>query len=393
MRLTDTQKDQVITLTRELVRAKSLPGQERDAAVICERWMKELGYDEVWVDRYGSVIGRRLGMRDGKTIHFDGHTDVVPATSPEKWRRDPFGGELSDGRIWGRGSSDMKGPLAAMICAGAFAPREQFDGAIAVSASVGEETLEGPALAAILREHPADAVIIGESSELKIGVAQKGRAGIQIETHGVPAHSSRPEEGVNAVYKMMQVIERVRAMPAPIDPVLTPGISEVVEIVSSPYPGTSIVPDGCRIRIDRRLVRGETRESVLSTFRDALRSIEDVEVHYLRVTLPCYTGAAFEMEDFHPAWVTPRGSGLVKCAEAALAQVGLPIGYFASRYCANGSASAGEMGIPTLIFGPSTPAVAHTIDEYIEVEELLRGTEAYAALAIEVLRHEGANFA
>jgi len=140
-------------------------------------------------------------------------------------------------------------------------------------------------------------------------------------------------------------------------------------------------------------VRGETRESVLSTFRDALRSIEDVEVHYLRVTLPCYTDEVLEMEDFHPAWVTPRDSGLVKCAEAALAQVGLPIGYFASRYCANGSASAGEMGIPTLIFGPSTPAVAHTIDEYIEVEELLRGTEAYGALAIEVLRHEGANFA
>jgi acetylornithine deacetylase/succinyl-diaminopimelate desuccinylase-like protein len=287
----------------------------------------------------------------------------------------------------------MKGPLAAMICAGAFVPRELFDGAIAVSASVGEETLEGPALAAILREHPADAVIIGESSELKIGVAQKGRAGIQIETRGVPAHSSRPEEGVNAVYKMMDVVERVRAMPAPTDPVLTPGISELVEIVSSPYPGTSIVPDGCRIRIDRRLVRGETRESVLSAFRGALLGIDGVEVRYLHVTLPCYTGEILEMEDFHPAWVTPRESALVKCAEGALASLGLPIDYFASRYCANGSASAGEMGIPTLIFGPSTPSVAHTIDEHIEVEELLLGTEAYAALAIEVLRHEGDHFA
>ncbi len=386
MNLTDSQRGQVISLTRELVRARSLAGQECDAAAICERWMKQLGYDEVGVDRYGSVVGRRRGSSPGKTIHFDGHIDVVPATSAERWTRDPFGGELSEGKIWGRGSSDMKGPVAAMICAGAFVPREQFQGTIAVSASVGEEELEGPALAAILEEHSADVVIIGESSELKIGVGQLGRAGIHIETHGVPAHSSRPEEGVNAVYKMVEVIERVRTLPAPTDPVLTPGISEIVEIVSSPYPGTSIVPDGCRVRIDRRLVRGETRESVLATFRDALRGIDGVDVRYMQVALPCYTGETIVSDDFHPAWVTPRDSDLVKRAEKALASVGLPVDYFASRYCANGSASAGEMNIPTLIFGPSTPALAHTVDEYIEVEQLVAGTKAYMAISVEVLR-------
>ncbi|HLF29317.1 MAG TPA: YgeY family selenium metabolism-linked hydrolase [Anaerolineae bacterium] len=386
MRLAQTEYEQVVALTRELVRAKSLAGQEREAALICERWMRQLGYDEVWVDRYGSVVGQRHGVGPGKAVHFDGHLDVVPATSPEEWQHDPFGGELSDGKIWGRGSSDMKGPVAAMMCAGAFVPRDQFRGTITVSASVGEEELEGPALAAILQEHPADVVIIGESSELKIGIGQKGRAGIQIETHGVPAHSSRPEEGVNAVYKMIEAVNRLRALPPPIDPVLTPGISELVEIVSAPYPGTSIVPDGCRARIDRRLVRGETRESVLAWFQDALRAIDGAEVRYLQVTLPCYTGATIVMDDFHPAWVTPRESDLVKRAERALASVNLPVDYFTARYCANGSASAGEMNIPTLIFGPSTPALAHVVDEYIEIEQLVHGTEAYMALAVEVLR-------
>jgi putative selenium metabolism hydrolase len=340
----------------------------------------------VWVDRYGSVVGRRRGAGTGKTLHFDGHLDIVPATSPDEWKHDPFGAEVSDGRIWGRGSSDMKGPVAAMVCAGAFIPRERFNGSIVVSASIGEETLEGPALKAILDQHPADVVIIGESSELKIGIGQKGRAGIQVETRGVPAHSSRPEEGVNAVYKMVEAIGRLRAAPAPTDPLLTPGISELVEIISSPYPGTSMVPDGCRARFDRRLVRGETRDSVLAGFRDVVRDIDGVEVSYLQVTLPCYTGETIVMEDFHPAWVTPRDSELVKCAERALAAVGLPVDYFASRYCANGSASAGEMNIPTLIFGPSTPVVAHTIDEYIEIEQLVRGTEAYMALSVEILK-------
>jgi len=386
MPLTQEQANHVIALTRELVQAKSLPGQERDAALVCERWMRQLGYDEVYVDRYGSVVGTRRGVAAGKTIHFDGHLDVVPATSLEKWKHDPFGAEVSDGKMWGRGSSDMKGPLAAMICAGAFLPRENLNGTLRVSASVGEEEIEGPALAAILEEHSADFVIIGESSELKIGIGQKGRAGIQIETHGAPAHSSRPEDGVNAVYKMIEVIDRLRAIEPPTDPALTPGISELVEIISAPYPGTSMVPDGCRARIDRRLVRGETRESVLAGFCKAFEDMDGVEVRYLQVVLPCYTGEKIVMEDFHPAWVTPRESELVKAAERALAAVGLPVDYFASRYCANGSASAGEMSIPTLIFGPSTPSVAHTVDEYIEIDHLLRGTQAYMALSIEALR-------
>lgn len=386
MKLTEAQREQVIALTRELVRIESLPGREREAALVCERWMKQLGYDEVWLDRYGSVVGRQRGAAGSRTVHFDGHLDIVPATSREKWQHDPFGAEMSGGKIWGRGSADMKGPLAAMICATAFLPREAFNGTIAVSASVGEEEIEGSALAAILEELPADVVIIGEPSESKIGIAQKGRAGIRIETRGVPAHSSRPEEGVNAVYKMTEVIERVRAMPAPTDPVLTPGISELVEIVSSPYPGTSIVPDGCRIRIDRRLVQGETREGVLASYRDALRGIDGVDVKYLTVTLPCYTGAEIVAEDFHAAWVAPRDSDIVKRAERALASIDMPIDYFASRYCANGSASAGEMNIPTLIFGPSDPAVAHIVDESLDVEELIRGVEAYMAIGVEMLR-------
>ena len=279
----------------------------------------------------------------------------------------------------------MKGPVAAMICAGAFVPREQFNGTIAVSASVGEEELEGPALAAILKQQPADVVIIGESSE------RRWRRPARARRH--PHRSARRAGALFAPRggRQRRVQDarshRARARAARTDrPGADPWHSEVVEIVSSPYPGTSIVPDGCRVRIDRRLVRGETRESVLAMFREALRGIDGVDVRYMQVALPCYTGETIVSDDFHPAWVTPRDSDLVKRAEKALASAGLPVDYFASRYCANGSASAGEMNIPTLIFGPSTPALAHIVDEYIEVEQLVRGTEAYMAISVEVLR-------
>jgi putative selenium metabolism hydrolase len=386
MRLNETQRQQVIALCQELIRAESMAGHEREAAQVAERWMRDLGYDDVWVDQYGSVVGRRHGDRPGPNLHFDGHLDTVPATGLDQWTRPPFSGDRAEGRIWGRGASDMKGPDAAMICAGAFLPRDAFAGTITVSASVGEEEFEGAALLSILQEHPADAVVIGEHSELGIGIGQKGRAGISVRAAGRLAHSSRPEEGVNAVYRIMEAITRIRSLPAPQDALLGPGINELVEIVSAPFPGTSMVPDGCRVRFDRRLVRGETPESVVAPLRAVLADLEGVEIDYLQVTLPCYTGATLSGADFHAAWETPKDAPLVQAAEAALRQLDLPVAYFTARFCSNGSVSAATLGIPTIIMGPSSPALAHIVDEYIEVEELVRGAEVYMALAQAALR-------
>jgi putative selenium metabolism hydrolase len=383
--LSDSQADALIALCRELVQAESLAGREAAAAGVAEHWMRRLNYDEVWVDRYGSVVGVVHGRQPGPNLHFDGHLDVVPATAHAAWQHAPFGAELSDGKIWGRGATDMKGPDAAMICAAAFLPRDAFNGSITVSASVGEEELEGEALKAILQQRPADFVVIGENSNLAIGIGQKGRAGIRLEARGRPAHSSRPEEGDNAVYKLIAAVQRLRSVPPPDDDLLGPGIMELVEIVSEPFPGTSIVPDGCRARFDRRTVRGETAESLLADLRNAIIDLPDVQVNYLDVQLPCYTGAVLGKPDFHAAWETPPATPIVQAAERALQQCGLPVSYFTARYCSNGSASAGELAIPTIILGPSDPALAHTIDEHIAVADLMRGCEVYMAVSREIL--------
>ncbi|NJN18942.1 MAG: YgeY family selenium metabolism-linked hydrolase [Oscillochloris sp.] len=384
--LTSAQSDRVIALCRDLVRAESLAGRESAAAAVAEQAMRELGYDEVFVDPYGSVVGVIKGAAPGPNLHFDGHLDVVPATARNSWQHDPFGGELSAGRIWGRGATDMKGPDAAMLCAAAFVRRNELRGSVTVSLSVGEEELEGEALKMILRRRPADFVVIGENSNLAVGIGQKGRAGLRLSATGIPAHSSRPEEGKNAVYALIEAIERVRALPLPADDLLGPAVCELVEIVSSPFPGTSIVPDGCRARFDRRLVRGETPESLLAELRAALQDLSAVQIDLLDVTLPCYTGAVLRKPDFHAAWETPHAGVLLRAAEAALGACGLPVAHFTARYCSNGSASAAELGIPTIILGPSDPALAHTIDEYIAVDELERGCAVYIALIEQILR-------
>jgi len=381
MNLTDSQQEQVIALTRELVQAKSPSGQEGEAASVVAQWMKTLGYDKIWTDEYGSVIGKRWGSGPGKNLHFDGHLDIVAATQPDSWRYPPFEAQVAEGRIWGRGTSDMKGPLAAMICGAAFLSQEEFKGTVTVSASVGEEGWEGAALGAILREHPADAVVIGESTNLTLGYAQKGRAGITFRTQGQAAHTSIPQKGLNAVYKMIEVIERVRDIPLPEDDVLGPGVTELIEIISSPYPGDTIVPDGCRVRFDRRLGSSETQTSMLEGLQEALKDIEGVSVECPEIALSCYTGEQLRMTDFHPGWITPREEELVQKTLVAMRSIGLPKTYLAAPYCTNGSASAGEMGIPTIIFGPSQGGLAHIIDEYIEIEQLLKGTGAHMAIA------------
>jgi putative selenium metabolism hydrolase len=381
MKLTDAQQEQVITLTCELVRAESRSGQERQAVETAARWMRALGYDEVWIDEYGSVIGRRQGSGPGKNLHFDGHIDIVTATAPESWRYPPFSGQIADGRIWGRGATDMKGPLAAMICALAFVPQEAFRGTLTMSASVGEEGWEGAALAAILRQHPADAVVIGEPTSLALGFAQKGRAGITVKAKGRAAHTSVPERGINAVYRMFEAVGHVRAVPLPEDEVLGRGVMELIEIISSPYPGDTIVPDGCQARFDRRLVSGETPATMLEGVREALREMDGTTAECPEIVLPCYTGAELRMQDFRPAWVMASDHELIQAALAAMQAEGLAETLLAAPYCTNGSLSAGEMGIPTIIFGPSESALAHIVDEHIEIEKLLRGTGAFAAIA------------
>ncbi|MGE5137943.1 MAG: M20/M25/M40 family metallo-hydrolase, partial [Rudaea sp.] len=165
-------RNEIVAFTRELVALPSLPGREREVALAVEARMRRLDYDEVWIDEFGSVAGIRRGTGPGPAVLFDSHTDTVEVTSLPEWKHDPFGGELSDGRIWGRGSTDMKGALAATVLTIGRLPREEFRGTIIVSGSVGEEVIEGEALSHVVARVRPDFVVICEPSECRLGIGQ-----------------------------------------------------------------------------------------------------------------------------------------------------------------------------------------------------------------------------
>ena len=376
-----------ITLCQELVRLESLSGEERAAAEAVEREMRALGYDEVRRDELGSVLGVVRGARAAGAdaapgaLLFDAHLDVVPATEPEAWRFPPFSGERAEGRVWGRGATDVKGSLAALVVALGTLPRGEIAGTFLVSASVGEEHIEGLAVGHVLATHPVRAAIICEPTGLRLGLGHRGRASLVVQAAGRAAHTSRAENGINAVYRLTEAIARIRAMTPRTDALLGRGHIELVEVSSRPFPGSAMVPYEATARFDRRLVPGETRASVLTEMDEALAGLEGLSVRLHTGELRCYTGRSFTVEAFHPGWAVAADTPHAQRARQALEQAGLDRGAFYAPYSTNATETAGRRGISTLVYGAGDISAAHAVGESIEVAELLDAFRGYQALA------------
>lgn len=384
--LTKEREEAVVSLCQKVIRQRSYSGEEQGVANVLKENMQAMGFDEVTIDKYGNIIGCIKGKRPGKKILFDGHIDTVPVTDETEWQYPPFAAEIHDGKIYGRGTSDMKGAVSAMTCAAANFAKDtdkDFAGEIYVAGVVHEECFEGVAAREISKAVQPDYVVIGEASQLNLKVGQRGRGEIVVETFGVPCHSANPEKGVNAVYKMAQVIEAIRTLEPTHHPVLGDGILELTDIKSAPYPGASVVPEYCRATYDRRLLVGETKESVLKPIQDLLDEMMakdpqlKVKVSYAVGKEKCYTGNDIEGERFFPGWLYDEDSDFVQAVMGQLKEMGYDPSITQYNFCTNGSHYAGEAGIKTFGLGPSRENLAHTVNEYIEIDQLAKVTDCY----------------
>lgn len=390
-----TRDEQLISLCQSLIRIPSLSGQEEQVARFIEKTMHAYGYDEVQIDKHGSVLGCIRGKRPGKRILMDGHIDTVDIADRDRWTHDPFGAEIENGRIYGRGTSDMKGSVSAMISAAArFAEdtNRDFAGSIYVSGSVHEECFEGVATREISRLAEPDYVIIGEATSTTLKIGQRGRAEVVLETIGKPCHSSNPEAGINAVYHMSALIEEIQKLTFRHHPVLGDGILVLTDIISSPYPGASVVPSLCRATFDRRTLVGETEESVLAQVNEVIDKVKaripqlNARCYLAEGQEACWTGEHISAKRFFPAWLLREDDEYVQKVRAGLEKAGIyaPISHFA--FCTNGSHFCGERGIPTIGFGPSLECLAHVVDEYIEIEQLLKACEGFCGILSELTK-------
>ena len=384
--MTQERTQSIIDFCRKMIQAKSYSGGENEVVEIMKAFAGEHNFDEVIVDRYGNCILKIKGERKGPTVLFDGHMDTVPVIDPSDWSHDPFEAEICDGKIYGRGTSDMKGALSAMLSAAAMFFEDNgrdFAGEIAVAGVVHEECFEGVAAREISKNVRPDIVVIGESTNLNLKIGQRGRAEIVVETFGVPAHSANPEKGINAVYKMSRVIEELQKLVPPYQEGLGPGIMELTDIKSAPYPGASVVPAYCSATYDRRLLVGETKESVLAPIQKILDEMmkEDpqlkAKVSYAYGEEKCFTGETIGSERFFPGWLYEENEDYIQAVYKELKDRGYEPGITNYNFCTNGSHYAGEAGIKTFGIGPSVESLAHTIDEYIEIDQLVKACDCY----------------
>ncbi len=385
--LSEKYRDYTAGNLSRLVRIKSLTAHEKDVQMELKRQMEEAGFDEVFIDGMGNVIGR-IG-RGKKILAIDGHMDTVDIGNQANWSFDPLGGEIKDGYVHGRGSVDQKGGPAAFVTAGRILKELGFDKDITVwfVGSVMEEDCDGLCWKYIIEEDKIvpDAVILTEPTNLNLYRGQRGRMEMQIHFHGRSSHGSAPERGVNAIYMASGVALEIAKLNERLafDEFLGKGSITVTEIISR-SPSLCAVSDYARIHVDRRLTTGETRETAVRELEELIKGLNaNVELPDYREK--AFTGLEYGMEKYYPTWKTAEDHISVRTGVAAYKKLfGREPVVDKWTFSTNGIMTCGIFGIPTIGFGPGNEVLAHAPDEKVPVSDLVAASAFYAGYIFEM---------
>ena len=375
-------QEDLIEFTQSLIRIKSLSGQEQEVIQQIEQKMKALGYDEVAIDSMGNILGR-IGS-GGKSILFDSHVDTVDVKDEAEWDIPPFSGRIIDGRLHGRGSVDMKSAAAASLFAGALAKKRGLASGktIYVSCTVFEEDCDGENLKHLFKEHNLhpDYVVICEPSNNVITLGHKGKAQISIKTHGISAHGSAPEKGVNAIYEMADVIQRVEKKNLELTKKEGMRGTLVMSKISSVSASLNAVPSECEVYLDRRTIPGETEEDIRQEMDELVRG-KNASWEVGTLHRKSWTGMDIRYDPFHSAWKIDLDHELTKACIAAYQECfGKGPAEFDFWDFSTNAVTPVSMGIPTIGFGPGEYKLAHMRNENCAVDQILDACAFYTRL-------------
>ncbi len=375
------QDKELIDFYKTAIQTKSLSNQEGKLANLLKTKMEELGFDEAYIDRVGNVVGR-VGSGK-KVIHFDSHMDTVDVPDEDLWECGPFSAEEKDGMIYGRGSVDMKGGLCASIFAAALAKKQGLiEGkTIYVTGSVCEEYCDGVCLEHFYADSSVkpDFCVICEPSDNIITLGHTGKLQARIRTHGVSAHGSAPEKGVNAVYAMAEIIQRVENLNHTLQS--TPGKGTIVlSNISSVAASLNAVPSECEIYLDRRLRLGESINEVKKEMEELIKG-KDAEWELGTLIHTSWTGETLLYKPAHDPWKLDENSDLAQASIKAYKETfgKLPEKYDFWDFGTNAVVPV-SMGVPTIGFGPGEYKLAHMRNERCDPKQVVSACEFYTNL-------------
>lgn len=379
------EKERLVKLTRELIKFKTInpPGNERDCAEFIADNMRKLGLDvalkEESKNRTNCIVTLK-GSEQKPTLIYNGHIDVVPPG--EGWSIDPFEGFVSNDKIHGRGASDMKSGIAAMMCAieALVKADVKLRGNLIFTAVADEECLGPFGTDYLIREGlRGDMAIVGESTGLKIEIAERGILWTEITTIGRSAHGGRPWLGINAIYSMNKLITSLinwerqvlskRTHPLVKSPTFNVGMIYGGEKIN-------IVPSKCIIQLDRRLIPGESFESALKELNEIVEGLKKED--------PNFQASIRVIGHANPYEISPN-EPIVKAIERALISLNQQPELKGKDATTDGHILVNKAHIPTAIFGPGDESLAHTNYEYVEINKILIASKVYAIVALDIL--------
>ncbi|MBU1098210.1 MAG: YgeY family selenium metabolism-linked hydrolase [Bacteroidetes bacterium] len=365
----------------ELIKTKSLSNQEENVVKLIKKMMLEAGFDEARIDGLGNVIGK-IG-NGPKVIAIDGHVDTVDAGNISNWEFDPFGGEIKNGYVLGRGTVDQKSGVASFISAGKIMKEIGLPNDLSVyfTGSIIEEDCDGLCWKYIIEEEgiKPECVIITEPTDLNIYRGQRGRMEMEVVFKGISSHGSAPERGKNAIYmgsrvalKIEELNERLK-----VDNFLGKGTIAVTEFKSD-SPSLCAVSDYARFHLDRRLTWGENEELALSQINELLKDY-DAQVRTLDYKITTFTGKEYGMKKYFPTWVIEESHPVITkgidCYKKLFNSEPLVDKW---TFSTNGIAINGMHNIPIIGFGPGEEKMAHSPNEKVPVEHLVKAAAFYA---------------
>jgi len=378
----------MVRFLRDLV---AIPSESAEEGPVIERIREEIdkvgAFDRVWIDGMGNLLAQVGEPRHGKKlIAIDAHVDTVGIGERSEWKHDPYQGKVADGKVWGRGAGDQEGAIPAMV----YAAKILRDLAVDLSEftllmafTVMEEDCDGLCWQYIINEDKIrpDVVVVTDSTDCKILRGQRGRMEIGVTCLGRSCHGSMPEKGDNAVYKIAKVVREIESLNTRLkgDDFLGQG-TITVTYIDCKTPSVCAVPGQAYIHLDRRLTVGETKKSAVAEVKDAIkRAGVQAKVEVLRYSRPSYTGLVYETEKYFPMWCEPEDSLSVQAAVRTHHEVlGKPPMVHRWTFSTNAVSIAGMFGIPCVGFGPAPESVAHTVNDSVPIEHLVKCAAFYA---------------
>ena len=376
-------EEELKTFCRKLIQTPSLSMEEAEVSQVVRAEMERLGYDEVFVDDLYNVVGIIKGSGTGPSLMFNGHIDHAGLGTMSE----PFSGKEIDGSsfgyegpvIYGRGASDMKGAVAAMVHAGGIIKRlgRKLAGDVLITCVSREEMARGEGIKHLFKNGlRADVAVSGEATGLRVYVGHRGKLEAKVTVHGRTSHGGYPQGGINAILKMSRFLEALQtSYPLPDHLFLGKATVTVLDICASPGALTPIVPDRCEAVIDRRFFPEDTQEQLLDGLRALFAQIHAKDLEF---------EAEIEALKWFPAMLTDPDEPVVSAMLTARKKVLGSAGKIGAWYFGVDGTFISEMGIPCVGLGPGNEFLAHTPEDVVPVKDLFEAARIYATLMLDI---------